>query len=333
MIDFVVLKCYKVIKLTLKGNVMKPMKPVTVENSDLDKLKFPLYASIKCDGIRCVMVDGEPLSNTLKRIPNSHIFYSLKDALKDFNCFDGELLLCNEDNPDQPGLHNFNDVQSAVMNFSGEPNFIFWVFDTWSETVDFDIRNRDLTRRFNAQPDNCKSFIKRLPQVLCNTLEEMLTFEEWALATGYEGIMLRSLSGTYKFGRSTFKEHYLLRRKPFVTEECFIVDFVEGTTNENEAYKNELGHTKRSSAQDGLIPANTLGSFIVQNKKWGIFNLSCGKLTHVERKEIWNNRSQYVGKIATFKYQAIGTKDKPRILTFQHFRDKADMTPEQLDLL
>ena len=125
----------------------------------------------------------------------------------------------------------------------------------------------------------------------------------------------------------------MLRRKPFVTEECFIVDFVEGSTNINKAYKNELGHTKRSSAQDGLIAANTLGSFIVQNKKWGIFTLSCGKLTHMERKEIWGNRHNYVGKIATFKYQAIGTKDKPRILTFQHFRNAADMTSEQLDLL
>lgn len=27
------------------------------------------------------------------------------------------------------------------------------------------------------------------------------------------------------------------------------------------------------------------------------------------------------------------TKEKPRILTFQHFRNRADMTPEQLELL
>lgn len=312
---------------------MKPMKPVTVENADLEKLKLPLYASVKCDGIRCVMVDGDPLSNTLKRIPNNHIYNSLAIALGDTNCFDGELLLCNEDDPEQPGLHNFNDVQSAVMNQAGTPNFILWVFDTWSETVSFDIRNRDLTRRFVTQPDDSKGFIKRLPQVLCNTLAEVTAFEEWALTAGYEGIMLRSLTGTYKFGRSTFKEHFLLRRKPFVTEECVIIGFVEAQTNTNEAYQNELGHTKRSSAQDGLVPAGTLGSFLVKNKKWGQFTLGCGKLTHAERKAIWENQDEHLGNIATFKYQSIGSKEKPRILTFQHFRNQADMTAEQLSLL
>jgi DNA ligase-1 len=307
---------------------MKPMKPVTVENGDLEKLKFPLYASKKLDGIRCVIVDGEPLSNTLKRIPNEFVYSQLKDISYSL---DGELLLENEDAPNQPGLHNFNDVQSAMMNRSGEPKFVLWVFDLHAETVDFSCRNDHIMRIFNQHGN--AGCIKRLPQVLCNNLEELMAFEEQALTAGYEGIMLRSLTGTYKFGRSTFKEHYLLRRKPFVTEECRIADFVEKMTNTNEAYKNELGHTKRSSAQEGLVPAGTLGSFIVKNKKWGQFTLGCGKLTHAERKFIWENQNAHLGNIATFKYQSIGSKEAPRILTFQHFRNQADMTAEQLELL
>lgn len=309
---------------------MKPMKPVTVENDQLKDLRFPLFASIKCDGIRCVIVDGEPLSNTLKRIPNEFVSTVLKDISF---AFDGELLLRNEDNPEQPGLHNFNDVQSAMMNKAGEPKFVLWVFDDHFSPTTFETRNEHLKCIFSGIPTYLTHFIKLLPQVLCNTLAEVMAFEEWALTAGYEGIMLRSLTGTYKFGRSTFKEHYLLRRKPFVTEECTVLSFVEGTTNTNEAYQNELGHTKRSSAQDGLVPANTLGSFIVQNKKWGEFTLGCGKLTHAERKQIWDNKDLYAGKIATFKYQSIGTKNAPRILTFQHFRNEADMTLEQLELL
>lgn len=307
---------------------MKPMKPVTVENSDLEKLKLPLFASVKCDGIRCVIVDGEPLSNTLKRIPNEFVYNQLKGITYSL---DGELLLDNEDNINQPGLHNFNDVQSAMMNRSGEPKFTLWVFDEHNSKESFEQRNKHLEELFNMHGN--AGCIKRLPQILCNTLAEVMAFEEWALTAGYEGIMLRSLTGTYKFGRSTFKEHFLLRRKPFVTEECIICGFVEGTTNTNEAYQNELGHTKRSSAQDGLVPAGTLGSFIVKNKKWGEFTLGCGKLTHAERKAIWENQNEYLGNIATFKYQLIGTKNAPRILTFQHFRNPADMTPEQLELL
>jgi len=312
---------------------MKPMKPVTVENDQLKDLRFPLIASLKLDGIRCVIVDGEPLSNTLKRIPNNHIYESLKKW--GYTGFDGELLLCNEDNPNQPGLHNFNDVQSAVMNKAGTPNFILWVFDVFGCLPSMPFASRlNLVKGISAaQPANCKSFIKFLPQVLCNTLAEVMAFEEWALTAGYEGIMLRSLTGTYKFGRSTFKEHFLLRRKPFVTEECVVIGFVEAQTNTNEAYQNELGHTKRSSSQDGLVPAGTLGSFIVKNKKWGQFTLGCGKLTHAERQLIWDEKAAYLGNVATFKYQSIGTKDKPRILFLKHFRNQADMTAEQLALL
>ena len=311
---------------------MKPMKPVTVENDQLKDLKLPLMASLKLDGIRCVIVDGEPLSNTLKRIPNEFVYSNLHGN-PSLNGYDGELLLENEDNPELPGLHNFNDVQSAIMNSKGTPKFILWVFDVWYNIGQFNERNKQLESHFSGPAWSQHARIKRLPQVLCYTLAEVMAFEEWALTAGYEGIMLRSLTGTYKFGRSTFKEHYLLRRKPFVTEECTVLSFVEGTTNTNEAYQNELGHTKRSSAQDGLVPANTLGSFIVQNKKWGEFTLGCGKLTHAERKQIWDNKDLYAGKIATFRYQAVGTKNAPRILTFQHFRNEADMTPEQLSLL
>ena len=308
---------------------MKPMKPVTVENSDLDKLKFSLYASKKLDGIRCVIVDGEPLSNTLKRIPNEHIYNNLHGN-PSINGFDGELLLENEDNPELPGMHNFNDVQSAVMNRAGTPKFTYWVFDAWDHIELFQNRNAKLEARFNGPAWAQHFAIKRLPQVLCNTLAEVMAFEEQALTAGYEGIMLRSLSGTYKFGRSTFKEHFLLRRKPFVTEECVVIGFTEGTTNTNEAYQNELGHTKRSSAQDGLVPAGTLGSFIVKNKKWGQFTLGCGKLTHAERKAVWDNQTEYLGNIATFKYQNIGSLNKPRILTFQHFRNASDLDAETL---
>ena len=310
---------------------MKPMKPVTVENADLDKLKFSLWASIKCDGIRCDEVNDEPLSNTLKPIPNVFIYNFLKKFFVEG--FDGEILLRNTINPELPGTHNFNDVQSAVMNRSGEPDFVYWVFDKWDSKGSFEHRLAELKFMFASQPSDSKNHIKLLPQILCNNLDELLAFETWALEQGYEGIMLRSPEGKYKFGRSTFKEHYLLRRKPFVTEECIIIDFIEGMTNTNEAYQNELGLTKRSSAQEGMIPANTLGGFKVKNKKWGEFTLGCGKLTHAERKEIWSDPDLYIGKIATFKYQSIGSKEKPRILTFQHFRNPADMTQEQLDLL
>ena len=219
------------------------------------------------------------------------------------------------------------------MNGSGQPDFTMWVFDNWNDGRSFEQRYGYLHDVFTTNRDCIPSFIKLLPQILCNNLAELAAFEEQALLDGYEGIMVRELCGKYKFGRSTLKGQELLKRKPFVDEECVVIGFEERMTNTNEAVVNELGHSKRSQAQEGMIPANTLGKFLVRNKKWGDFTLGCGKLTHAEAKHIWDNKAAFIGKIATFKYQSIGTLDKPRILTFKAFRDPADMTPEQLAVL
>jgi len=310
---------------------MKPMKPVTVEDCNLPEMKFPIWGSIKCDGYRCAEDYNQPLTNSLKPIENVYIYNILKKFYVEG--LDGEILLRNLENPELPGTHSFNEVQSAVTSFEGEPDFVYWVFDKWNETCDFDERLKRLTVLFQSIPEEAKSFIKLLPQVLINNLEEWRAFEKWCLDNDYEGAMGRSLVGKYKFGRSTLKEHYLLRRKPFVTEECRIIGFFEKMTNTNEAYKDELGRTKRSSAKAGKVKAGTLGGFIGYNKKWGEIRLGIGKLTHKEAQYIFDHFEEYRNSIATFKYQAFGSLKKPRILTFQHFRNQADMTAEQLELL
>ena len=43
------------------------------ETPDLDKLQYPIIASAKLDGIRCLIKDGVALSRTLKPIPNKSI--------------------------------------------------------------------------------------------------------------------------------------------------------------------------------------------------------------------------------------------------------------------
>jgi len=314
---------------------MKPMKAETCEDKHLSQLRFPLAASLKLDGIRCVIKDGKPLSNTLKDIRNAHIFNSITNDpyLNCFEGFDSELLLTDIEKPQIPGTHPFNLVSSAIMNSSGTPNFTMWVFDNWNDERSFNQRYGYLHSCFSVNADLIPSFIKLLPQVVCNNLTELLAFEEQALSDGYEGIMIRELTGKYKFGRSTLKGQELLKRKPFVDEECIIVGFEERMMNTNESIQNELGYAKRSQSQEGMVPANTLGKFLVRNKKWGDFKLGCGKLTHAEAKYIWENQKEFVDKIATFKYQEIGCVDKPRILVFKAFRDPSDMTSEQLALL
>ena len=82
---------------------VRPMRAVKVKDKDLDKIKFPVWASPKFDGIRGIIKDGVVLSNTLIPIPNKYIQECLGWSI--YNGFDGELFVRD----------NFNVVASSVM--------------------------------------------------------------------------------------------------------------------------------------------------------------------------------------------------------------------------
>ena len=140
--------------------------------------------------------------------------------------------------------------------------------------------------------------------------------------------MVRRPGGSYKCGRATFKSQDLIKIKRFVDSEAVIIGFEEKLRNENEAETDELGHTKRSSAKAGLVPAGTLGTLLVRDIKDGReFGIGTYKgLKKEDLQEIWDNRDKYLGKIVKYQYQFVGTKDLPRIPSFQGFRDERDMS-------
>jgi DNA ligase-1 len=304
-------------------------KPLLAEAAeDLDALAYPLYASPKFDGIRCVIRDGVALSRSLKPIPNRFIQSIL--ARHDLNGLDGELMVNG----------NFQDVTSGIMSADGEPDFTFWVFDDCTNPdegfVARDIRAMQRVVAFAGLDVGAR--IRYVDQRLVTSRTELDEFFQANLARGYEGVMVRSLSGRYKFGRSTLKEGILLKLKPFEDAEATVVGFEERMHNANEAKTNALGRTERSSHKENLVPMGTLGALVVKNDKlWPgkTFNIGTG-FTDEQRKEIWALRTGctfsgsplpgYLGRTVKFKYQAIGTKDVPRIPVFLGFRDARDMS-------
>ena len=66
----------------------KPMLAAPV--TDIELLNYPVLASPKLDGIRCVVIDGVAYSRSLKPIPNEEIqkFFSSGK----YDGFDGELI-------------------------------------------------------------------------------------------------------------------------------------------------------------------------------------------------------------------------------------------------
>jgi len=282
-------------------------------------LKYPLAASIKLDGIRCLRLNSKSLSRSFKDIPNRYIqakMSVLPDGL------DGELMTINRDG----SLKEFSDIQSEVMSEDGEPNFIYQIFDFVKDSIDkpYIDRVKDLVAWANDKPEFC---VLVLPTIV-NNEAELLEYEEQAIRQGHEGIMTRKLTGPYKCGRSSFKEQYLVKIKRFVDSEAIIVKLEERLHNTNEASLDELGHTKRSTAKAGMVGVNTLGTMFVKDVHDGReFGIGTGKgLDDSLRKRIWDNKEEYLGKIVRYRYQEVGVKDLPRIPSFQGFRDPIDMS-------
>lgn len=289
-------------------------RPTLAVAADFTKIIYPVYASPKLDGIRCSVVNGKALTRSLKAIPNRYISEFLSND--DFNGLDGELIIGS---PCSTTV--YRDTNSGVMSFEGEPNFTYFVFDVHNVDVPYTLRHKSLQTKMLDLPD-C---IQELDQTICHNEAEVLAYEEMCVNLGYEGIILRSPIAPYKFGRSTVKEGYLLKVKRFDDSEAEIIGFEEEMFNGNEAQTNELGRTKRSTAQDGLTGKSTLGAFTVRDLVSCIeFSIGTG-LTAADRQHFWNNQQSLVGQTLKYKYFAVGVKTKPRHPVFLGLRAHQDL--------
>ena len=287
----------------------------TCEDTDRAALPFPLYATPKIDGLRCLVIDGVATSRSLKPIPNRFVQSVLGTHLLDG--LDGELVV--------PGT--FQDVTSGLMSEDGEPDFRYYVFDHFGAPGDTYLqrveRMRATITAAVAAGFPGERLIPLYPEEITNP-DDLEAYCNFNLDGEFEGTMVRRPDGPYKYGRSTLKEAYLLKLKPFVDSEAVVIGFEEQMHNGNAATTNALGRTERSSHKANLTPTGVLGALIVTTDKFGQFNLGTG-FTAEQRREIWTHRDQYVGRLAKFKYQACGTKDKPRIPTFLGWRDERDL--------
>lgn len=286
-------------------------KPMLSGKADLDNIKFPVFASPKLDGVRVIVYDSVVYSRNFKRIPNDYV-QSLFGR-KEYNWFDGELIV-----GDVTSDTVFQSTTSGVMTGSGKPDVTLHAFDFISSEHHFGLRHNELKKRARGLKR-----VKVVPHILINNIEELNAYEEECVAQGYEGIMVRDPKGKYKHGRSTTKEGGLLKIKRFEDDEAVVIGCEELMTNNNEQELDNLGHKVRSSKKEGMVPAGKLGALIVKHKTFGEFKIGSG-FTEEQRMSLWNERDSLNGKLAKFKYQPSGVKDKPRFPVFLGFRNKID---------
>lgn len=303
------------------GNSMSTFKPMLAATmKDTSKLRFPLLASQKLDGVRATVQGGKLLSRTLKPIPNENVqalFRGIPEGL------DGELIV-----GDPLASDAYRKTVSLVMSddkpldwFKGE-EIRFHVFDLFG-TLGFRFRLLAADVAQASFPN-----VGIVPHVLIKSLDELDSFEAGLLAKGAEGVMLRSLEGPYKQNRSTENEGYLVKVKRFADYECEVTGTFEMEHNGNEAKTNELGRTARSSHKENKTGMGVLGGLEVigiGGDYDGVeFNVGTG-FDAATRAALWEEREKLVGRIAKIKLFPSGSKDKPRHPVWLGWRSRLDM--------
>lgn len=285
----------------------KPMLAATV--TDRAKLRFPLLASPKLDGIRCIIRDGQVLSRSLKPIRNKFIV----DKLKGLSDLDGELIVGSPTAPD-----TFNATTRGVMSADGEPDFQYHVFDTLH-----DLNAQFITRLAQVPPHD---YVTPVLHNMVASINELSVYEAQVLTAGYEGVMLRHPLAPYKCGRATPVEGSLWKLKQFQDGEILVCAVLEGVTNINYATKDALGRTVRSTHQAGMVPSGQIGTIVGTDLKTGQnLEISPGKMTREQRQYFWTAQDHILGKIVNYKAFAYGALEVPRFATFQSFRDPDDL--------
>ena len=263
---------------------------------------------------RAVVIDSVVYSRSLKPIRNKHVQKLF--GKPEYNGFDGELVV-----GDIYAKDVFQKTTSGVMSTEGTPDVTFYVFDLFTNNLStykerlYDLNDRLVLEQYPNIVATTQRYVK--------TKEELLELLESERIKGGEGLIGRNPLGVYKYGRSTPKEQLSIKFKFFSDSEFEVIGFEERMHNANEAKTNELGYTERSSCKENLIPMNTLGSLVL---KYGDSEFRCGTgFSDVQRKEIWENKESYLGKLASIRYMSVGQVILPRLPSFQGFRDEDDL--------
>lgn len=289
---------------------MKPFKPMLAAEVTLEQIIFPIWATPKLDGIRAVITPDGVMSRNWKLIPNRRVQETY--GKKQFIGFDGELIM-----GDPTASDVYRRTMSACSTADHDECPSFYVFDRW------DMPDRPYVERQSHIYDRpCGVYV--VGGVRCANKKQLLAYENACLEEGYEGLILRGPDGLYKCGRSTRKEHGMLKFKRFVDSEAIIVGMQEEMENRNEKELNAFGKTKRSGHKANKVGKGRMGALHVRDLKTKVeFDIGTG-FTAEERVWFWKRRKKLEGMLVKYKHFPIGIKDKPRFPSYLGIRAEYD---------
>lgn len=301
---------------------MNNFKPLLAPNEkiDLNKIKYPLLASTKLDGIRCIFYKGKILSRSLKQIQNKQLrerFEVIRKYSEDTQCIlDGEIY--------SPKL-TFQEITHFVMTQDLEDEQLpehlkFYCFDS----INKDNFNEEFQWRGQRIPSlSCQwaDLLEIVFEKLVASAQEVEKYFEEVLKNGYEGLILRDPKGRYKCGRGTVKEGIIYKVKPFVTFDAKIIGVVQSTQVNEDAEKktNELGRSVTSKKKDDRHLIEKASAFLVEYDGKPLKVVLA--MTDEEKVAVWTDKEEYIGKTIEYKGMIVGSKDVPRHPVMIRFRE------------
>lgn len=316
----------------------KPMLAIDATNA-LDKISYPKLASTKLDGIRCIFHPKLGMvSRSLKPIQNKQLqekFKPILNLVKEMNIIlDGELyghnltfqeitrVCMTKDFNDPKTIKKFEklDTKTSILILLESIKFCCFEVDN-SQLDKFSERALFITQIDGRLFEERFKYFEVLNQILVHSKKDVIKTFNYFLKQKYEGAILRALDSPYKYGRSTLKEEYMLKVKPFETFDAPIKNVVQATeVNPNAEKKiNELGRSVTSRLKEDRVLIKKACAFEVCYNDF-VLKVSLA-MTDVEKEEIWQNRDLYLGKMIEYKGMMIGAKDVPRHPVFVRFRE------------
>lgn len=300
----------------------KTFKPLLAPNEkvDLSTLSYPLLASTKLDGIRCIFYKGQILSRSLKQIQNKQLrerFEPIRKFSEETGIiFDGEIYSSEL---------TFQEITHYVMTQDLGDEIIpdhlkFYCFDS--------IEDDNINRPFSGRAEFSRYCMMRFPdiafpltQVDVDCESRVTKLFEMSLDDGVEGLILRNPKSSYKFGRGTVKEGIIFKVKPFVTFDAQIVGVVQSTEVNEDAEKkiNELGRSVTSKKKGERHTIDKASAFMVHYEGKELKVVLA--MTDEEKVATWANRESLIGKWIEYKGMLVGSKDVPRHPVMIRFRE------------
>jgi ATP-dependent DNA ligase len=200
-----------------------------------------------------------------------------------------------------PGA-DFNGVQSAVMAQTGQPSFVFSLFDLHNFAGGYIDRTNELLHRYNEIVNLGYAEAKYLlviEQEICYNHQELRNYWQKCIQSGYEGAIAAMPHGLYKNGRSGLKEQLLLKLKAWHDDEAIVIE------------------VKEEVAEDGTLKGRA-GALWVRHASGAEFGVA--GFDDIAKATMWINRHATLGKTITFKYQDWPAGGNPRFPGFKGFR-------------